>query len=187
MFVIVGIGNPGRQYENTKHNIGFISLDFLSASWNIPISKIEHKALIGEGVHKGERVILVKPQTFVNLSGESVGDILRFYKVPPENLIVIYDDVNFDVGRVRIRSGGSDGGHNGMKSLIYHLHSDSFPRIRIGVGKKPEAYDLADWVLSKFTDEEIKTLSKVVDLVPDMVEEIMQNGVAGAMNRFNGK
>ena len=186
MYIIVGIGNPGRQYENTKHNIGFISLDYLSAAWNIPIQKIKHKALIGEGQHKGERILLVKPQTFVNLSGESVGEIARFYKVPPENIIVIYDDVNFDAGRIRIRPKGSDGGHNGMKSLIYHLHSDNFPRIRLGVGQKPANYDLADWVLSKFTDEEIKTLSKAVDCVPDMVEEIMLKGVQSAMNRFNG-
>ncbi|MBE7048093.1 MAG: aminoacyl-tRNA hydrolase [Ruminococcaceae bacterium] len=187
MYVILGIGNPGRQYENTKHNIGFISLDFLSAAWNIPIQKIKHKALIGEGQHKGERVILVKPQTFVNLSGESIGEIMRFYKLSPEQLIVVYDDVNLDAGRIRIRSKGSDGGHNGMKSIIYHLQSDAFPRIRLGVGQKPSTYDLADWVLSKFTDEEIKVMAKAVDAIPDMVEEIMINGVQSAMNRFNGR
>ncbi|MGN1058878.1 MAG: aminoacyl-tRNA hydrolase [Clostridia bacterium] len=186
MYVIVGIGNPGRQYENTKHNIGFISLDFLSASWNIPMRQIKHKAVIGEGQIKGERVLLVKPQTFVNLSGESVGEIMRFYKLPPENLIVIYDDVNLDTGRVRIRPKGSDGGHNGMKSIIYHLRSDSFTRIRLGVGQKPPTYDLADWVLAKFTDEEIKLMAAAVDRVPDMVEEIIQKGVPSAMNRFNG-
>lgn len=186
MYVIVGLGNPGRQYENTKHNIGFISLDYLSNQWNIPITKIKHKAVIGEGNHKGERVILVKPQTYMNLSGESVGEIMRFYKVPPENLIVIFDDVSFDVGTVRIRPKGSDGGHNGMKSILYHVQSDNFPRIRLGVGKKPAQFDLADWVLSKFTDEEVKILSKAVDNVPLMVEEIMEKGPQSAMNKFNG-
>jgi len=186
MYVILGIGNPGKQYENTKHNIGFISLDFLAASLGIQINKIKHKALIGEGTIGGEKVLLVKPQTYVNLSGESAGEILRFYKVPPENLIVIYDDVNLAAGRVRIRPKGSDGGHNGIKSILYHLKSDQFPRIRLGVGQKPPEYDLADWVLSKFTDEEIKVLSKTVDKVPDMVREIIVNGAESAMNRYNG-
>ncbi|MBR7164378.1 MAG: aminoacyl-tRNA hydrolase [Clostridia bacterium] len=186
MYVILGIGNPGKQYENTKHNIGFISLDFLSASLGVEMNKIKHKALIGEGKIGMEKVLLVKPQTFVNLSGESAGEILNFYKIPPENLIVIYDDVNLDAGRIRIRPKGSDGGHNGIKSILYHVKSDQFPRIRLGVGKKPAEYDLADWVLSKFTDEEIKILSKAVDLVPDMVREIIENGAQSAMNRFNG-
>ncbi len=185
MYVILGIGNPGKQYDNTKHNIGFISLDFLASELNIKINKIKHKALIGEGNLAGEKVLLVKPQTFVNLSGESAGEILSFYKLPPENLIVVCDDVNLDQGRVRIRPSGSDGGHNGLKNIIYHLHSDAFPRIRMGVGQKPEGYDLADWVLSKFSKEEISVMSKLVDKVPDMVKEIMQNGTASAMNKFN--
>ncbi|MBE7036807.1 MAG: aminoacyl-tRNA hydrolase [Ruminococcaceae bacterium] len=185
MYVILGIGNPGKQYENTKHNIGFISLDFLAASLGIQMNKIKFKALVGEGYLGSEKVLLVKPQTFVNLSGESVAEIMNFYKLPPENLIVIYDDINLDAGRIRIRSKGSDGGHNGIKSILYHLKSDNFPRIRLGVGMKPQGYDLADWVLSKFTDEEIKVMSKAVDLVPDMVEEIIKRGPASAMNRFN--
>lgn len=186
MYVILGIGNPGKQYDNTKHNIGFISLDFLASTMGVSINKIKHKALIGEGKLAGERVILVKPQTFVNLSGESAREILSFYKIPPENLIVICDDVNLDAGRVRIRPSGSDGGHNGLKSIIYQLSSDSFPRIRMGVGKKPEHYDLADWVLSKFSKEEIKIMSETVDKVPDMVSEIIKNGVQSAMNKYNG-
>lgn len=185
MYVILGIGNPGKQYENTKHNIGFISLDFLAASLGIQMNKIKFKALVGEGYLGSEKVLLVKPQTFVNLSGESASEIMNFYKLPPENLIVIYDDINLDAGRIRIRPKGSDGGHNGIKSILYHLKSDNFPRIRLGVGMKPQGYDLADWVLSKFTDEEIKVMSKAVDLVPDMVEEIIQRGPASAMNRFN--
>lgn len=185
MYVILGIGNPGKQYENTKHNIGFISLDFLAASLGIQMNKIKFKALVGEGYLGSEKVLLVKPQTYVNLSGESVAEIMNFYKLPPENLIVIYDDINLDAGRIRIRPKGSDGGHNGIKSILYHLKSDNFPRIRLGVGMKPQGYDLADWVLSKFTDEEIKVMSKAVDLVPDMVEEIIKRGASSAMNRFN--
>lgn len=187
MYVILGIGNPGRQYENTRHNIGFISLDFLAASWNIKMNKIKYKALVGEGTLGSEKVLLVKPQTYVNLSGESVAEIMSFYKLPPENLIVIYDDINLDTGRIRIRPRGSDGGHNGMKSILYHLKSDNFPRIRLGVGMKPPGYDLADWVLSKFTEEEIKIMAKAVEKVPDMAEEIIQNGMSSAMNRFNGQ
>ena len=185
MYVILGIGNPGKQYDNTRHNIGFISLDYLAASLGISINKIKHKALVGEGFLGGEKILLVKPQTFVNLSGESAGEILNFYKVPTENLIVICDDVNLDEGRVRIRPKGSDGGHNGLKSIIYHLHSDAFPRIRLGVGKKPAEYDLADWVLGKFSDEQVKVMAKAVDEVPSMVEEIMKRGVGSAMNRYN--
>ncbi|MBE7010771.1 MAG: aminoacyl-tRNA hydrolase [Ruminococcaceae bacterium] len=186
MYVILGIGNPGKQYENTKHNIGFISLDYLAASCGIQINKIKHKALIGEGRLAGEKVILVKPQTYVNLSGESLRMIMDFYKLTPEELIVIYDDVSLEQGRVRIRAKGSDGGHNGIKSIIYHLQSDDFCRIKIGVGTPPPHYDLADWVLSKFSNEEIKVVSQVVDKVPDMVAEIMKNGPQSAMNRFNG-
>lgn len=186
MYVIVGLGNPGRQYENTKHNIGFISIDFLAAGLGIKVNKIKHKALIGEGKIAGEKVLLVKPQTFMNASGESVFEIMNFYKLAPENFIVIYDDVNLDVGRVRIRPKGSDGGHNGIKSIIYQLQSDAFLRIRLGVGAKPPAYDLADWVLGKFNDEQIQILSKTVDEIPAMVEEIICNGVLSAMNRFNG-
>ena len=186
MFVILGIGNPGKQYESTKHNIGFISLDYLAASLGITINKIKHKALIGEGTLAGEKVLLVKPQTFVNISGESIRSIMDFYKLAPEQLIVIYDDATIDCGRIRIRPKGSDGGHNGIKSIIYHLQSDNFPRIKLGVGTPPPHYDLADWVLAKFTDEEIKIMSRAVDKVPDMVTEIIKNGPQSAMNRFNG-
>lgn len=151
------------------------------------MNKIKYKALVGEGTLGSEKVLLVKPQTYVNLSGESVAEIMSFYKLPPENLIVIYDDINLDTGRIRIRPRGSDGGHNGMKSILYHLKSDNFPRIRLGVGMKPPGYDLADWVLSKFTEEEIKIMAKAVEKVPDMAEEIIRNGMSSAMNRFNGQ
>ncbi len=186
MYIILGIGNPGKEYDNTRHNIGFISLDYLAASLGIQINKIKHKALVGEGRIGSEKVLLVKPQTFVNLSGESAGEILNFYKLPPENLIVICDDVNLDAGRIRIRAKGSDGGHNGLKSLLYHVKSDAFPRVRLGVGKKPPEYNLADWVLGRFNDEQVKVMAKAVDCVPEIVREIIENGPQSAMNRFNG-
>lgn len=185
MYVIVGIGNPGKKYENTRHNIGFITIDYMAALYNIDVNKIKYKALIGEGVIEGERVILVKPQTYVNLSGESIREITQFYKIPPENVIVIYDDVSLEPGSLRIRKKGSDGGHNGIKSIIYQLQSDTFPRIKLGVGAKPPHYDLADWVLAKFTDSDIKVMSKTVEAAAKAVPEIIKNGPESAMNKFN--
>lgn len=185
MYVIVGIGNPGRKYESTRHNIGFITIDYMSALFDIKVNKIKHKALVGEGKIEGERVMLVKPQTFVNLSGECVRDITEYYKVPPENVIIIYDDVSLAHGSLRIRKKGSDGGHNGIKSIIYQLQSDAFLRIKLGVGAKPQGYDLVDWVLAKFTDEEIKILSKSVEAAAAAVPEIIKNGAESAMNKFN--
>lgn len=185
MYIIVGIGNPGKKYESTRHNIGFIAIDYLAALFDIKVTKIKHKALIGEGKIEGEKVLLVKPQTFVNLSGESVRDIANFYKVPAENIIVIFDDVSLDAGSVRIRKKGSDGGHNGIKSIIYQLQSDMFPRIKLGVGAKPPGYDLADWVLAKFTDDDIKIMSKAVETAAKAVPEIIKNGTESAMNKYN--
>ena len=185
MYVIVGIGNPGKKYENTRHNIGFISIDYMSSLFNIKVNKIKHKALVGEGNIEGERVMLVKPQTFVNLSGESVREITEYYKVPPENVIIIYDDISLEPGSIRIRKKGSDGGHNGIKSIIYQLQSDKFLRIKLGVGAKPPGYDLADWVLAKFTDADIKIMAKSVETVASVVPEIIKNGAETAMNKFN--
>lgn len=185
MYIIVGIGNPGKKYESTRHNIGFIAIDYMSALFDIKVNKIKHKALIGEGKIEGERVMLVKPQTFVNLSGESVREIADYYKVPTENVIVIYDDISLEPGSVRIRKKGSDGGHNGIKSIIYQLQSDAFPRIKLGVGAKPPGYDLADWVLAKFTDSDIKIMSKSVETAAKAVPEIIKNGAESAMNKFN--
>lgn len=188
MFVILGIGNPGKKYEGTRHNIGFIAMDYMESKYGIKINKIKHKALIGEGNIGGEKVILVKPQTYVNLSGESLREICAFYKIPPENVIVIHDDVSLDVGKLRIRKKGSDGGHNGIKSIIYQLKSDEFVRIKIGVGAAPERFDLADWVLGKFTKEEIAHMSKAVDaVVEEAIPMIIKNGTEAAMNSFNGK
>ncbi len=188
MFVILGIGNPGKKYDGTRHNIGFIALDYMESKYGIKINKIKHKALVGEGNIAGEKVILAKPQTFVNLSGESVKEICSFYKIPPENVIVIHDDVSLDCGKIRIREKGSDGGHNGIKSIIYQLNSDKFTRIKLGVGAAPEHYDLADWVLGKFTKDEISHMSKAVDAVVDeAIPMIIKQGAQSAMNSFNGK
>jgi PTH1 family peptidyl-tRNA hydrolase len=188
MYVILGIGNPGKKYDGTRHNIGFIAMDYLESKYGIKINKIKHKALIGEGNIAGEKVVLVKPQTYVNLSGESLREICSFYKIPPQNVIVIHDDVSLDVGKLRIRKKGSDGGHNGIKSIIYQLKSDEFIRIKIGVGAAPEHYDLADWVLGKFSKEEITHLSKAVDDIVDTAIPMMIKGQTdAAMNSFNGK
>lgn len=188
MFVILGIGNPGKKYDGTRHNIGFIAMDYMSEKYGIKINKIKHKALIGEGTIAGEKVLLVKPQTYVNLSGESLREICSYYKVPVEDVIVIHDDVSLPCGRVRIRHKGSDGGHNGIKSILYQLGSDAFTRIRIGVGEPPAHYDLADWVLGRFSKEEVTHLSKLVDcVVEEAVPEILKNGAESAMNQYNGK
>ena len=185
MYIIVGLGNPGKKYENTRHNIGFIAIDYMAALFDIKVNKIKHKALLGEGKIECERVMLVKPQTFMNLSGESVREIADYYKVPAENVIVIFDDVSLEPGSVRIRKKGSDGGHNGIKSIIYQLTSDSFPRIKLGVGAKPPGYDLADWVLARFSDDDIKIMSKSVETAAKAVAEIITKGADSAMNKYN--
>ena len=187
-FLIVGLGNPGEKYEYTRHNAGFLTLDRLCVEENFKINKIKHKALLGDVKIGGHRCIVMKPQTFMNLSGEAVREAADFYKIPPENIIVLFDDVNFDVGVMRIRRSGSDGGHNGLKSIIYQLASDDFVRIRMGVGApKGEHYDLADYVLGKFSKEEIEILTPSAERVVSAVETIISGGVAQAMNKFNGK
>ena len=187
MFVILGIGNPGKKYEGTRHNIGFIAMDYMESKYGIKINKIKHKALIGEGNISGEKVILVKPQTYVNLSGESLREICAFYKIPPENVIVIHDDVSLDVGKLRIRKKGSDGGHNGIKSIIYQLSSDAFLRVRVGVGKKPHPdYDLANWVLSAFPREEQEKLFTTFSTVQKGVELLLAGDLATAQQTCNG-
>lgn len=186
MYVIAGLGNPGSQYEMTRHNIGFEALDYIADKYSIKVKKIKHKAVIGEGTICGEKVLLVKPQTFMNNSGESIGEIASFYKVPPENIIIIYDDVALEVAKIRIRKGGSAGGHNGMKSIIYHLNSDQFPRIRIGVGSPTHAdYDLADYVLGRFDKSEIKPLEEAIIKTADALELIIKDNIDKAMNKYN--
>jgi len=186
MFVIAGLGNPGIKYANTRHNIGFITIDYLSQQLNISVNKIKHKALVGEGRIGDEKVLLVKPQTYMNLSGESILDVVEYYKLPMDRLIVIYDDVDLNPGVLRIRPKGSSGSHNGMKSIIYLLNRDDFPRIRIGIGKQPEHMDLADYVTGKFTKDEIPIMAEAVKKAAEAVQEIILKGIASAMNKFNG-
>lgn len=185
-FLIVGLGNPGDKYEFTRHNAGFMCVDFLADKENFKINKLKYKSLLADVDIKGHRCLIMKPQTFMNNSGEAVRDAAQFYKIPPENVIVIYDDISLDVGRIRVRRKGSDGGHNGIKSIIYHLNSDNFPRIKVGVGKKPAEWeDLADWVLSRFTNDELKTLHDVAEKVCKNLPLMLDGKIDEAMNRMN--
>lgn len=185
-YMIVGLGNPGKQYENTRHNAGFICIDLLAEKYSISIKKLKFKSLMGEGRIEGKRCLLLKPQTFMNLSGEAVRDAADFYKIPPENIIVICDDISLDPGKMRIRRKGSDGGQRGMKNIIYHLKSDNFPRIKVGVGAKPNPeYDLADWVVSRFTASEAKLIKQVADNVVSAIEYMVKGNIDKAMSDYN--
>lgn len=187
MFVVVGLGNPGNAYNGTRHNVGFHAIDILAKRNNINLNKIKFKSVYGEGNIHGEKVILVKPQTFMNNSGVSVRDIYNFYKVPIENIIVIVDDIDIDFASIRIRPKGSAGSHNGLKSIIYLLQRDDFPRVKIGIGKKMKEQDLADFVLSKFSKDEIKDMEEAVINSAEAVEGIIKLGLENAMNKFNIK
>lgn len=185
MYIVVGLGNPGKRYDATRHNVGFDTIDLLAHRNNIKVNKLKHKALYGEGFWGREKVLLVKPQTFMNLSGESVRDIVEFYKIETKNLVVIYDDIDIEVGMLRIRHKGSAGTHNGMRSVIYQLQSDEFPRVRIGIGR-PQFGDLADFVTSRFSKEEIPSMRETIDKAALAVESIVKEGIDKAMNQFNG-
>ena len=185
-YLIVGLGNPGKKYEFTRHNAGFLCLDYFAQEQNVKIDRLKFKALIGEVRLGGKRCLLMKPQTFMNLSGESVREAAAFYKIPPEHILVLFDDISLDVGKLRIRRKGSDGGHNGIKSIIYQLGADNFPRIKIGVGAKPHPdYDLADWVLTPFSKEQLKALKEVAEHCCDAIALIVDDNVDEAMNRHN--
>lgn len=188
MFVIVGLGNPGKKYENTRHNAGFIAIDALADKYGIHISEKKHKALCGSGVIEGNKVLLVKPQTFMNLSGESVRSVMDFYKIDPEeDMLVIYDDISLAPGNIRIRKKGSAGGHNGIKSIIAHAGTQNFMRIKVGVGEKPSGWDLADYVLGHFSEED---QTKLKEIMPDVIQAatlMVQGDVDKAMNDFNAK
>ena len=188
MFVIVGLGNPGKKYENTRHNAGFIAIDALADKYGINISEKKHKALCGSGVIEGNKVLLVKPQTFMNLSGESVRSVMDFYKVDPEeDMLVIYDDISLAPGNIRIRKKGSAGGHNGIKSIIAHAGTQNFMRIKVGVGEKPSGWDLADYVLGHFSEDD---QIKLKEIMPDVIQAatlMVQGDVDKAMNDFNAK
>ena len=186
-WLVVGLGNPGEKYENTRHNVGFLTVDQLADRANVPVQKLKHRALTNTAEVGGVLVLLMKPVTYMNLSGEAVGEAARFYKLPPERVLVISDDVSLPIGRLRVRRGGSAGGHNGLKSIIQHLGTDQFPRLRLGVGEKPHPdYDLADWVLGKFAGEDKKAMEAAVQRAADAVECLIQDGPDKAMNRFNG-
>jgi len=158
-YIIIGLGNPGKKYENTRHNAGFFFLNYIAEQENLNFNKKKFDSVIAEGFINNKRVLLIKPETFMNLSGEAVIKFMNFYKIAPEKIIIIFDDINFDVGTFRVRTKGSSGGHNGMKSIISLSGSENFPRIKIGIGKKPDFFNLSDWVLSKFTQEELNILN----------------------------
>jgi len=186
MYLVVGLGNPEKKYEKTRHNIGFDAVMSYASKHSVDLNKNKFKAYYGEGNIKGEKVYIALPQTYMNLSGDSVAEFAAFYKIPPENVIVIHDDISLAPGRLRIRAKGSAGGHNGLKSIIARLGSDNFPRLKIGVGAPdhPE-YDLADFVLGKFSDDEIKILKPVVENVCDAIDCIITQGIDRAMNKYN--
>lgn len=188
MYLIVGLGNPGREYGNTRHNIGFDVIDYLAEKEKIDVSEKKHKALIGKGIIDGQKVILAKPQTYMNLSGESVREIIDYFKIDPETeLIVISDDISLAVGQLRVRKKGSAGGHNGLKNIIQHLGSENFHRLRMGVGEKPSGYDLAEYVLGHFSREEREVMDEAAAKAADAIRMMMSGDVDGAMNRFNKK
>lgn len=188
MYMIAGLGNPGREYQNTRHNIGFDVIDRIADAYHIEMSDKKHKAISGKGLIDGTKVILVKPQTYMNLSGESIRQIADYYDVDTtEELIVIHDDISLDVGQIRIRTKGSAGGHNGLKNIILNLGHDRFARIKVGVGEKPKGYDLADYVLGHFTAEERKVLETSGEHAVEAVRMVLAGDPEGAMNRFNTK
>lgn len=185
-YLVVGLGNPDRKYENTRHNTGWLALDYIAEKLDCKVNKIKYKSLIGTCEIGGAKVMLMKPTTYMNNSGQAVVEAMNFYKIPAENVIVIFDDISLDVGKMRIRSKGSDGGQRGMRSIISLSGSQAFPRIKIGIGAKPNPdWDLADWVLSKFTDKEMKDLEKMFENAYKAVELIIDGKMDRAMNLFN--
>ncbi|MDF2613245.1 MAG: aminoacyl-tRNA hydrolase [Clostridia bacterium] len=187
MKLIVGLGNPGAEYAATRHNIGFKAIDNLAETYRMPVQRNKYKALVGEGMLFGEKVILMKPQTYMNLSGEAIRQCMDWNKLTKDDIIVIYDDVSLEVGQLRLRKTGSAGGHNGIKSIIAHLGSQDFMRIKVGVGEKPAGWDLANYVLGKFTDDEMKIMnSRLID-IEKAIEIMLQKGIEQAMNQYNLK
>lgn len=187
MKLIIGLGNPGTEYTETRHNIGFKAVDALAHSYNISPNKSKFKAFFGEGRVGHKKVVLVKPQTYMNLSGESVKAFASWYKIPAEDILIIYDDVSLPPGKLRIRTKGGAGGHNGIKSIIQHLGTDEFQRIKVGVGERPQGWNLADYVLSRFTDPEIKIMEETMKDIVGASNVIMDKGIQDAMNQYNPK
>lgn len=185
-YIIVGLGNPGIQYEGTRHNAGFITIEALEKKLGFSCDRHKFKAKVGNTVIGGKSCLVMKPETFMNLSGDAVSEAMDFYKIPLENVIVIFDDISLDVGHMRIRRKGSAGGHNGIKSIIAQCGGEDFPRIKLGVGKKPNpAYDLAKWVLSKFSDEDMEKLGNAAEKACDALELMVQGKIDEAMNKYN--
>lgn len=185
-FMIVGLGNPDKKYAFTRHNAGFLCVDMLAEKHGFTVKKLKFRSLLGDAVLGGHRCLILKPQTYMNLSGEAVREAAAFYKIPPERILVLFDDISLDVGKLRIRRKGTDGGHNGIKNIIYHLASDQFPRIKIGVGKKPHPdYDLADWVLSEFKKDEEAPLKTALENACAAVKLLLDGKIDQAMNLYN--
>ncbi|MBS5062468.1 MAG: aminoacyl-tRNA hydrolase [Hungatella hathewayi] len=187
MYIIVGLGNPTKEYDKTRHNVGFSVIDVLADRIGIDVSEKKHRALCGKGMLEGQKVILAKPQTFMNLSGESVRAMVDFYKVSPDEVIIVYDDISLEPGQLRIRTKGSAGGHNGIKNIIAHLGTQEFPRIKVGVGEKPKYMDLADYVLSRFSKGEQELMDDAFREAADAVTMMISEGMDAAMNHFNAK
>lgn len=187
MYIIAGLGNPTREYEATRHNIGFDAITRIADDYRIPLDFKKHKAICGKGMIAGEKVVLAQPQTYMNLSGASIRELKDFYKVEAENIIIIYDDISLEPGKLRIRTKGSAGGHNGIKSIIAHLGTEDFPRIRVGIGDKPQGWDLADYVLSHFKKEEQPVIREALEKTSEAVKTILAEGMEQAMNQYNRK
>ena len=187
MYVVVGLGNPGKDYTNTRHNVGFNTVDLIGKRNSINLNKIKFNSIYGEGNIGGEKILLVKPQTYMNNSGTSVRDISQYYKIPIENIIVIVDDIDIDFSSVKLRAKGSAGSHNGLKSIINHLQKEEFPRVKVGIGKKYENQDLADFVLSRFSKDEQVDIDMSVITAAEAVESIIKDGIDTAMNKYNKK
>lgn len=185
-YIVAGLGNPGAKYEMTRHNAGFLAMDLLAITKNTDIKRLKHHALVADMQIGGKRCLVMKPQTMMNNSGEAIGEAAKFYKIPPENVIIVYDDISLDVGQTRIRRKGSAGGHNGIKSIIAHLGSENFPRIKVGVGKKPTPeYDLVNWVLGRFPKEQEKELKAALENSVSALELIVGGDIDKAMNLYN--
>lgn len=184
MILIVGLGNPGKQYEQTRHNIGFDVIDYMANKYNIDVNREKFKGICGEGFIENKKVILLKPLTYMNLSGESIRELANFYKLEDDEIIVVYDDISLDIGRLRIREKGSAGGHNGIKSIIQNLGGDKFPRVKVGVGQPKD--NLVNHVLGNFSKEDREHIEKVIPVVSDAIVEIVKNDAKESMNKFNG-
>lgn len=185
-YIIVGLGNPGKQYEGTRHNVGFMALDFLASSLGARVERLKFQSLTGDAAIAGKRVLLMKPHTYMNLSGQAVRDAAAFHKIPMDKVLVVADDVSLPVGSLRIRKKGSDGGHNGLKNIIYLTGRDDFPRVKIGVGQKPHPdYDMVDWVLGRFPTEDMETISALIRDIPPICEHFVRGELDRAMSKYN--